>query len=187
MTRRSAAACLLAVAALVPLSACSGYRESGGESDPSNYLSNQSSATIAVFKTTDPSINRFFDTAHGYAVFPSIAKGAFGVGAANGEGVVYEKGLIVGYASMTQVTIGAQIGGQAFRQVVFFQNAASFETFKRSQTEFSANASAVAARSGAASSNDYSKGVAVFVVPTQGLMAEASIGGQKFRYRAVGK
>lgn len=187
MTRRLAAACLLATAALVPLTACSGYRESGGESDPANYLSNQASATVAVFKATDPTMNRFFENAHAYAVFPSITKGALGVGAANGEGVVYEKGLIVGYASMTQVTLGAQIGGQTFRQIVFFQDTASFETFKRSQTEFSANASAVAAKSGAASSNDYSNGVAVFVMPTQGLMAEASVGGQKFRYRAVSK
>lgn len=185
----------LALLALVTLSAglplagggCSGYRDSGGEADPGNYLSNQSSATVTVFKTTDPTINKFFDNAHAYAVFPSIAKGGLGIGAANGEGVVYEKGMIVGYASVTQVTIGAQIGGQSFRQIVFFQDAATFEGFKRGQTEFAANASAVAAKSGAAASNDYANGVAVFVIPTAGLMAEASIGGQKFKFRPVGR
>jgi lipid-binding SYLF domain-containing protein len=162
---------------------CSGYRESGGSADPATYLSEQSQSAIAAFKAADPTMAKFFDTAHAYAVFPEIAKGGFIAGAASGEGVVYRGGSVVGFAKMTQVTVGAQVGGQAYSQIVFMQDAATFERFTQNRTDFAATASGVIAKAGGAAANDYNQGVAVFVRPLGGAMAEAAIGGQKYTYR----
>ena len=181
MNRSALALMLVPVAALA--ASCSNYRDSGGESNPSAYLDDQASRTISDFRGADTTMGRFFDQAYAYAVFPKITKGGAGIGAANGEGVVYQGARVVGYATVTQVTVGAQLGGQTFSEIVFFQDATSFNNFKAGQTEFSANASAVAAKSGAGAANDYAGGVAVFTIPRAGLMAEATIGGQKFRFR----
>lgn len=172
-----------ACAAAALLAACSDYRQTSGSEDAQEWRDNQSDHTVARFREQDHTLQRFFDTAHGYAVFPEITKGAAGIGAAHGEGgVVYEQGRRIGSAEVTQVTIGAQLGGQSYSEIVFFQDAAAMEKFKSNNLEFSANASAVAASSGAAATADYADGVAVFTMPTGGLMFEASIGGQKFRF-----
>lgn len=173
----------LAMSGCVLAGGCSGYRQSGGSADPATYLGDRASSTIKAFRDADPSIARFFDTAHAYAVFPEIAKGGFIAGAASGEGVVYRGGSVVGYAKMTQVTVGAQVGGQAYSQIVFMQDAATFERFTQNRTDFAATASGVIVKSGGAAANDYNQGVAVFVRPLGGAMAEAAIGGQKFTYR----
>jgi hypothetical protein len=182
MTSRRVLA-LAALALFAGLPACSGYRDSGGESSPSTYLEDDATRTVQEFRQQDPSLAKFFDSAHAWAVFPRVARGAVIVGAANGEGVVFQGGRVVGYSTVTQVTAGAAIGGQSFSQIIFFQDPASFANFKAGTTEFAANASAVAARSGVGASNDYNNGVAVFVIPRAGLMADASIGGQRFRFR----
>lgn len=172
----------VAAAALAMLSACSTYSESGGES-VADYRAREAEEAIKAFKAKDPSLEKFFRNAAGYAVFPAITKGALGVGAAHGDdGVVYEKGKIIGYADVTQVTVGAQIGGQSFSEIIFFQTPSKLEEFRQDRVEFAANASAVAAASGAGAAGDYSEGVAVFVLPRGGLMLEAAIGGQKFNF-----
>ncbi len=157
--------------------------------------------TINVFKKAVES-GRFFKTAYGYAVFPTIGKGGVGVGAAYGKGRVYEKGKYVGDTSMTQVTVGFQLGGQAYSQIIFFENQSAFKEFTSGNFAFGAEASAVAitaaagakantAGSSAGASvgkNDarvvgaYNKNLATFTVAKGGLMYEASIGGQKFNY-----
>lgn len=176
---------------LVGLAGCSDYRESERSSDRYGSTSgssrdwpmNAAEDTTRQFKGRDPSLDRFFSTSYGYVVFPKITKGAAGIGAAHGDdGVVYEQGNVIGYAEVTQVNIGAQLGGQQFSEIIFFQDRAALEEFKRNNTEFAGNASAVAARSGAASAADFSNGVAIFTMPLGGLMFEASVGGQKFRY-----
>src|SRR5215831_8448647 len=118
--------------------------------------------TIAVFKTADPSLSRFFDNAVGYAVFPTVGKGAIGVGGAAGSGVVFEKGKAIGKASLTQVTVGAQLGGQTFSQVIFFETEPAFTDFKKGTFALAAQASAVAAAKGASTNANYQNGVAVF-------------------------
>lgn len=138
--------------------------------------------TIAAFKKKDPSINKFFDKAYGYAVFPTIGKGGFIVGGAHGKGLVYRGGVIVGRASMSQGTFGAQIGGQSFSQVIFFGTKDAFKRFTENKLEFAAQATAVAANEGAAANANYSEGVAIFTMVKGGLMAEAAIGGQKFKF-----
>lgn len=161
--------------------------------------------TINMFKKASES-SSFFGNAYGYAVFPTIGKGGAVVGAAHGNGRVYEKGSYVGDASMTQLTVGAQLGGQAFSQMIFFQDKRAFDEFTRGEFEFGAQATAVAITAGASAQAgtggtgagknvgtdkakvvaQYHKGMAVFTVAKGGLMYEATIGGQKFSYKKKG-
>lgn len=138
--------------------------------------------TVDLFKQTDPSLTKYFTSAIGYAVFPSIGKGAFVVGGAGGSGCLYEHGAIIGKAKMVQVTIGLQLGGQSYAELIFFQNADAIEAFKGNSLELSAQVSAVAAASGAAANAKYRLGVLVFTIAKTGLMYEASVGGQKFSF-----
>ena len=139
-------------------------------------------AAIAEFKNADPSIEAFFNDAHGYAIFPEITKGAVGIGGAGGDGVVFEKGQAIGSSTMSQVTIGLQLGGQVYREAIFFKDQAALDNFKNGNYELAAAASAVAVKTGAAKSADYDQGVAIFTMAKGGLMFEAAVGGQKFTY-----
>jgi len=142
---------------------------------------------IALFKKTDPQLTKWFDAAYGYVVFPNIAKGAAGIGAASGDGRVFEKAVYVGNARVTQLTIGAQLGGQAFSEVIFFENKDALDRFKQDRFEMTAGLSAVAAAEGTSRDAKYTQGVAVFTVAKKGLMAEASVGGQKFKFTPIKK
>jgi lipid-binding SYLF domain-containing protein len=117
-------------------------------------------------------------------IFPSVGKGGVIVGGAYGRGEVYEQGQLVGYADVTQATVGAQLGGQTFSELIVFENREAMDRFKRGNFEFAANVSAVALKAGAAAAARYTNGVAVFVKPEGGAMFEASIGGQKFTFQA---
>lgn len=141
--------------------------------------------TIKQFLDVDPGLQRFFDKAYGYAVFPSIAKGGVGIGGASGRGYVYQQGQLIGLSRASQFTIGAQLGGLSFSQVIFFKDQAALDDFKGGKFVFGASATAIAASSGAASHTDYSRGVAIFTITRNGLMAEAAIGGMKFTFRPV--
>ena len=159
--------------------------------------------TVEIFKNAGES-GGFFDRSHGYAVFPTIGKGGIGVGGAYGKGRVFTGGKHVGDTSMGQLTIGFQLGGQAYSQIIFFKDKRAFEEFSGGNFEFGAQASAVAITAGASAAattagssagasggkkdattvGKYSRGMAVFTVAKGGLMYEASIGGQKFSYTA---
>lgn len=138
--------------------------------------------TIAAFKQRDPGIQAFFDNAYGYAVFPTVGKGGIGVGGAYGEGLVFRGGQWVGRSKMVQATLGFQLGGQAYSELIFFKDRAAFDDFKSGNLKFEAQASAVAVTLGAAAKTAYSGGVAVFTMTKGGLMYEATIGGQSFSY-----
>ncbi len=140
---------------------------------------------IQLFKQKDPGIKKFFDSAYGLAVFPKVAKGGIGVGAATGRGEVYAKGTLAGRARLTQINIGLQLGGQVYSEIVFFKTREAFLAFKRSRLKLSAQVSAVAAASGASANANYSHGVAIFTIARSGLMYEASIGGQRFKYYSL--
>lgn len=142
-------------------------------------------ATIVRFVDRDPSLQEWVDHAHGYAVFPGVSKGGVGVGGAYGRGVVFERGEPVGRTRIVQATFGAQLGVQRFSQIIFFQDDAALRTFQRGNYELSAQATAIAATTGVAATTSYEKGVAVFLMGLGGLMAEASIGGQKFDYEPL--
>jgi lipid-binding SYLF domain-containing protein len=138
--------------------------------------------TITKFKQADPSMKVFFEKAYGYIVFPGIGKGGFIIGGGHGDGWVYEKGRHIGRASMTQLTVGAQIGGQSYSEIIFFENKKTLDDFKKGNWELSAQASAIIVKEGASKDSSYDHGVAVFTMPKKGAMAEASVGGQKFKY-----
>jgi lipid-binding SYLF domain-containing protein len=142
-------------------------------------------ASIVRFVDRDPGLQEWVNHAHGYAVFPSVGKGGFWVGGSYGRGAVFERGEPVGRARIVQATLGPQIGVQNFAQVIFFQDEAALRTFQRGNFEFSAQATAVAATAGKAATTSYDKGVAVFIMTKAGLMAEATIGAQKFEYEPL--
>jgi len=138
-----------------------------------------------AFLETDPGMETFFEDAYGYVIFPSVGKGAAGIGGAHGQGLVFEQGEVIGTSALSQATIGFQLGGQEYQEVIFFRTEDALDDFTAGNFEFSAQASAVAATAGASATADYDKGVAVFTATKAGLMYEASIGGQKFSYRPL--
>ncbi|NEX13233.1 MAG: hypothetical protein C1941_00755 [Prosthecochloris sp.] len=145
---------------------------------------NSAQQTIRLFQKTDPGLQIFFDEAYGYAVFPDVYKGGILLlGGARGEGYVYEQGTIIGRSSITQINVGPQLGGQAFSEIIFFRSQADLENFKKGNYELNAQASAIAVTAGVATNSEYSDGVAIFALPKSGLMAEASVGGQKFSFK----
>ena len=139
--------------------------------------------TIATFKKKDPGIEKFFHDAIGYAVFPTVGKGAIGVGGAHGSGELLMGGNAVGKVSLTQVTVGLQFGGQSYSEIIFFETQRTLDSFKSGDFAFAAQATAVALTAGAAANAAYRDGVAVFTIAKGGLMYEASIGGQKFSFK----
>lgn len=135
-----------------------------------------------AFIKQDTGMADFFNESYGYLIFPNVGKGGLGIGAAAGNGVAFEKGKMIGYAKLSQVSIGFQAGGQEYREVVFFESVKEMDRFKSNKIEFSSQVSAVAAASGASADAKYVEGVTVFTMQKKGLMFEASVGGQKFKY-----
>jgi lipid-binding SYLF domain-containing protein len=147
-------------------------------------LKSDSKVAKSEFIKVDSSMNKLFNDSYAYVLFPKIGKGGFIVGGSGGEGIVYEKGKEIGSASIGQVTVGAQIGGQSYREVIFLENEDALNRFKYNKLEFSGQVSAVAVRSGVSKNAKYTDGVCVFTQDIGGLMAEATVGGQKFKYKA---
>ncbi|MEJ2059261.1 MAG: lipid-binding SYLF domain-containing protein [Gammaproteobacteria bacterium] len=173
---------LLALGCVLLLSACASWnpnRDARAEAE--------ARTTVDRFLQRDPSLRSFFDQAYAYAVFPNVGKGAATVGGAFGRGLVYRGGQVLGRTTLTQLTVGFQIGGQAYSELIFFRDKASLDRFRSGQLEFDAQASAVVAKAGAAANAPYERGVAVFTLPKGGFMFEASIGGQRFTYQPMGQ
>ncbi len=139
---------------------------------------------IADFQKADTTFKKFLDDSAGYVVFPGVGKGGLIIGGARGKGLVYEKTNVLGVATMTHATIGAQVGGQTFAEIILFETPGALNDFKSGSFELSAEVSAVAAAEGASAAAKYKKGVAVFTMPKSGLMVQAAIGGQKFKFDA---
>lgn len=133
----------------------------------------------------DSGLGTFFDESAGYVIFPNVGKGGFIIGGASGNGVVYENGELIGMADLKKLNVGLQAGGQAIIEVIFFETKTDLDRFKDGDFQFSAEASAVAVKSGIAFNAKYKDGVAVFAMPKAGLMADASVGGQKFGFKPM--
>jgi lipid-binding SYLF domain-containing protein len=142
---------------------------------------------IAKFKQKDPEMAEIFAKAAGYVVFPTVGKGGIGIGGARGKGWVYEHGKLIGKSTLTQVSVGFQLGGQAYSEVVFLQTEAAVANFKLGHLKLDAQASAVALTARAAADLAYRNGVAIVTMAKGGLMYEASVGGQKFSFTPIGK
>ena len=137
------------------------------------------------WQAKDPSFDATLKKAHAYAIFPEVGKGGFIVGASHGAGEVYEGVKLIGYSKMTQTTVGAQVGGQTFAQVILFRDQKALDRFKGGRFEGSAAATAIGGKKGAAKASKYKDGVAIWVLPLKGAMAEASAGGQKFAFEPL--
>ena len=159
----------------------SGWKPSSDKNRKDKKANDKTIKALNKFKKIS-SLKTYFKKARGYAVFPNVGKGGIGIGGARGKGEVFEKGKVIGSTSLTQVSIGFQLGGQAFSQIIFFKDKKSLERFTQGNFEFGASASAALISEGANASADYSDGVAVLTYSKGGLMYEASIGGQKFSY-----
>ena len=140
---------------------------------------------IQVLQTRDSTLTNLFTSAAGFAVFPSVGKGGLFFGGERGKGMVYEKGEPIGVAKLTEINAGPQAGGQSLYEVIFFQTTEALARFKEGHFETSAEMSAVAASEGAALDAKYTKGVIVFTLPKTGLMVQATLGGQKFKYKPL--
>lgn len=170
------------VAALVLAAMVMGCRTTPKSAEAREDLRSAGQRAIDRMTQEDPDLRGVIDRAHGYAIFPKVGKGGLIVGGAYGRGVVYEQGRMIGYADLTQASVGAQLGGQTYSELVAFETADALNRFRNNQLEFSANASAVILKRGAARAADFENGVAIFVQPRAGAMAEASVGGQKFTF-----
>ena len=163
------------------------------------------SGTINVFKES-PAVAKFFDNSYGYAVFPTIGKAGFVVGGSYGKGQVYRDGKVTGKTAVMEGSIGFQLGGEAFSQIIFFQDKRAYDEFTSGNFEFGATAQAVVItagvqaqagttgtsagasagpKTGVQAETEYVKGMATFVHSKGGLMYEASIGGQKFTFEPL--
>jgi lipid-binding SYLF domain-containing protein len=143
-------------------------------------------STIAKYRNTEPTIERFFKQSAGYVVFARVGKVGLIFAGGHGDGELFEKGNAVGTASITMASVGLQAGIQEFSEIIFCENAAALDRFKQNKFEFSAGASAVIVTAGAAKSANYNNGVVVFTQPTGGAMAELSLGTQKFSFKPDG-
>jgi len=141
--------------------------------------------TAQMFRTSGQRMQRLLDTAYGYAVFPSVGKGGVGIGAAEGRGQVFEKGVMIGTAKLTQATVGAQLGAQSYSEVIFFESPKALDDFRDGKTALSADLSGAIAADGAGTEAKYQHGVLVYTMQRSGLMFEASIGGQYFTFTPV--
>ncbi len=141
-------------------------------------------ATIAAFKARNTKFETFFKEAYAYAVFPSVSKGGAGIGGAFGSGTVFEQGRPIGKAKLSQLTMGFQLGGQAYRKVIFFETKDDLQRFKKNKLKFAGGASVVLVKQGASANIAYHEGVAVFSITKAGLMYEAALGGQKLKFKS---
>ena len=161
--------------------------------------------TIEVFQKS-PQTQSFFENSYGYAVLPTVGKGGIIIGGAYGKGQVYREEKVTGTVSLIKATIGLQLGGQAFSEIIFFQDKRAFDEFTSGDFELDAAASAAVVTSGAQAKigtegttasasagpatgvqaeTKYRKGMAIFIHTKGGLMFEAAVGGQKFTYQAM--
>lgn len=139
---------------------------------------------ILKAKNRDETLTKWFEDAYAYAIYPKVGKGAVGIGGAHGKGIVIKGDSTIADTSLSQLTIGFQLGGQVYAEFIFFKDQTALDNFSRGNFEMSAQATAVALTAGASAETNYDSGVAVFTIADGGLMYEASIGGQKFKYKS---
>ncbi len=146
------------------------------------------SSTTDVLKMEyekDSGLQDFLHNAYAYAVFPSVGRAGLVAGGSYGHGEVYQNGKMIGYADISQATVGAQVGAESFTEILAFETPEALDQFKRGELKVSADASAAFLKSGVAETAKYLNGVAIFVDIQGGLMAEAAVGGQTFSFQPI--
>ncbi len=166
----------------ISLAAC---RTAPRNEDDRATLRSDAEAAINLAYRTDPTLAQAMGNAAGYAVFPTVGKGAFLVGGAFGRGVVFQNGVAIGFTTITQISAGATVGGQSYTQIIVFSTPEALQRFRSGNFTFNAQTSAVALHSGAGANARFSDGVAVFTMGEGGMMLEAAIGGQRFSFEPI--
>lgn len=178
--KRAGMGVFLAVIAIALLGACSTAPKSN---DDRADLRQEADSALSLARSTNSSFDSIIRSAPGFAVFPTVGKGGAVVGGAYGRGIVYKNGTQVGYADLSQATIGFQLGGQTYTEILVFQSTNALDKFRQGNYQFSSQATAVALKSGEGANAKFEDGVAVFTMAESGLMLEAAVGGQKFSYQ----
>ena len=173
---------IVALLAFVFLTGCQTEPQNDAKKDA---LHGEADAALKDMYATDPGLKDLVGRSYGYAIFPNVGKGGVIVGGAYRRGVVHEQGKFIGYADLTQASIGLQLGGQTFKELIVFENKQALDNFRSGKLKFTANASAVAVKAGASAEAHFKDGVAVFVQPNGGLMFEVSVGGQEFTFKSA--
>ena len=163
----------------VAIASCGPGKSGSGDLDA---LMQDSRDAQTAMSQADQNVQELFDTAAGYAIFPNVGKGAYIVGGASGNGVVYENGSLIGYSNLKQVDVGLQIGGKAYREVIFFENQDDLDDFKNGEYELSGNATAVIVEKGKSKTISFQDGIAVATMPKAGAMVGVSVAGQRFGF-----
>ena len=148
-------------------------------------LSDEAHLAYKQMLRADPSLEGTVNENYAHAIFPSVGKGAVGVGGSYGRGEVYKGDKFIGYADVSQGSVGVSLGGQTFAELIIFKDEKALSTFTDNKFTFSADASAVALKEGAAKTAKFTNGVAVVTQPKGGLMFDASIGGQQFTFKSA--
>lgn len=171
---------LISVATIALLAACTTAPKS---SEDRSELLQDANAALSEARSGSSSFDSIIRNAPGYAVFPSVGKGGAGVGGAYGRGIVYKNDTPIGYADLSQATVGAQLGAQTYTQILVFETENALDRFRQGNYEFGAQATAVALQSGKGANAKFRDGIAVFTMAERGMMVEAAVGGQKFSYK----
>lgn len=172
-------ACLLML--FISIASCGPGKSGSGDVDA--LIQDSRDAKAAMIKA-DASIQDLFSNSAGYAIFPNVGKGAYIIGGASGNGVVYENGTMIGYSNLKQVDVGLQIGGEAYREVLFFETQEDLDDFKDGEYELSGNATAVIIEKGKSKTIKFEDGIAVATMPKAGAMIGVSVAGQRFGFTA---
>ena len=172
----------IAIAAMFLIGCSTAPKSDEGKAD----LEQSAQTALTRMQEQDPNIDDMIEKGEGYVIFPNAGKGAFVLGGGYGKGVVYDDaGAQIGFADITQLSAGAQIGGQSFSELIVFENQDALNRFKNNQLTFGANASAVIVKKGVGSATDFKDGFAVYILPKAGAMAEAAVAGQKFTFTSA--
>ncbi len=172
--------CLMAI--LVSLVLAVGCETTPKNKKDKEALDASVAASIKEMSEKDPRVAQFMESAYGYVCFPTVSYGGLIAAAGSGQGEVYVQGDLVGYARIFQASVGGNVGGRWYSELIFFKDQKAFQDFKDGDLKFQAHAAAVAVTAGGGTQADYQKGVAVFTHDKFGLSAQASIGGQEFKF-----
>jgi lipid-binding SYLF domain-containing protein len=171
------------VAALAAVLTCIAGCQTAPTNEPARAnLKDDAATAVRRFERSDNSITQVIERSPGYVIFPSIGKGGFIVGASYGKGVVYERGAVIGYSDISEASFGLQAGGQEFSELIIFEDQDTLNKFRNGSYGLGAQASAIALKPGAAAQANFKGGVMIFTLTGSGVMAEAAVAGQKFRY-----
>lgn len=146
-------------------------------------LEDKTNMSLKNIRAENKNLDIFFDNAYAYVIYPSVGKAGFGIGGAYGEGVIYKDHKPYAYSDLSQLTIGFQMGGQVYTEIIFFKDKEALDRFEKGNFELGVQASAVILDAGATFNLEYSNGIAIFTLTKGGLMYEASVGGQKFSFK----